>query len=771
MKKTKHISNKRIVALFIVFMMIISLVGCGNKKEEAGTSAQLGINGYVYVPKYSTLPTLGENMYMGSLQFVNNNVIFSMYEYNEETQESKTRYYKRGLEENAEAEELPITFDESTNVMKMLFGENDEMYLFVTKYDPDILVDNLYPKRFVYLEKYDSSGNQIYSNDISDLADDEYGLYIDYAAVDTKGRVIGVQESKILLFDVQGKKQGEIMTSNSYINSLFADKAGNVYVLQDGEEGMSLSLIDYEGKSFKETYKNMPHGQYIFAGGSKDFIVATDSKVYEYSLETQTCEEILDWLDSDINGQSLQGMGVLEDGRIAVFLRDWLEGSDELELAVLTRKKVDEVAPREVIVIGTTYINQSLQTEAVNFNKTNEKYKVKIKSYIDENTPWHENLYDDATALMINDITSGTGPDIINLSDIVNMEAFAQKGVFIDLSSFLEKSDFFKKEDFLENVMEEYTYNDKLIAIPLRISVRALLAKTSMAGDLGGWSVNDLITYSKENPDIQLFDMATKSNMLNVLMNYNQEFFIDYESGKCNFDSDEFKTILEFANGYPNEFVYDENAKEKPAKLQDDELLLNDANFSSVTEFQMNKLLFDAPSSTVGFPTVDGSYLGSIMRTDGDSFAISAKSKNQETAWEFIEGLLLRDSDFNSIFNHGFSTQKAVLDKMYEKALTPEYVLDENGQPMLDETGAKMKVTHGWSYGNSWSADIEEATQEEVDELHELIINARMIPAQDNQIMSIIMEDAEPYFQGQKSLDEVVKIIQSRVQLYVSENN
>jgi hypothetical protein len=38
-------------------------------------------------------------------------------------------------------------------------------------------------------------------------------------------------------------------------------------------------------------------------------------------------------------------------------------------------------------------------------------------------------------------------------------------------------------------------------------------------------------------------------------------------------------------------------------------------------------------------------------------------------------------------------------------------------------------------------------------------------------VYSIISEEAEAYFKGQKTVDEVADIIQSRVKIYVSENS
>ncbi len=38
-----------------------------------------------------------------------------------------------------------------------------------------------------------------------------------------------------------------------------------------------------------------------------------------------------------------------------------------------------------------------------------------------------------------------------------------------------------------------------------------------------------------------------------------------------------------------------------------------------------------------------------------------------------------------------------------------------------------------------------------------------------DMIMSIINEEAEPFFKGQKSVDDVVKVIQNRINNYVNE--
>ena len=46
-----------------------------------------------------------------------------------------------------------------------------------------------------------------------------------------------------------------------------------------------------------------------------------------------------------------------------------------------------------------------------------------------------------------------------------------------------------------------------------------------------------------------------------------------------------------------------------------------------------------------------------------------------------------------------------------------------------------------------------------------------LMPPEDEAIADIVMEEAEPYFGGNKDLDTVIEIIQNRVQLYLYENS
>ena len=65
-----------------------------------------------------------------------------------------------------------------------------------------------------------------------------------------------------------------------------------------------------------------------------------------------------------------------------------------------------------------------------------------------------------------------------------------------------------------------------------------------------------------------------------------------------------------------------------------------------------------------------------------------------------------------------------------------------------------------------YGADISEEKQAEY---RQAVEDARPLPLRTRPILTIIQEEAENYFNGSKSAEEVSKIVNNRVQLYLNE--
>lgn len=70
-----------------------------------------------------------------------------------------------------------------------------------------------------------------------------------------------------------------------------------------------------------------------------------------------------------------------------------------------------------------------------------------------------------------------------------------------------------------------------------------------------------------------------------------------------------------------------------------------------------------------------------------------------------------------------------------------------------------------------WAFTSHAVTWDEINAILDLVPDATpYFSVQDDEIIHIINEEAGAYYSGQKSADDVISIIQNRVQLYVNEN-
>ena len=754
---------KKMTASALAAMTVFSLAACGGE-ESAEPKKE-----WVYVPEFTQLQEEDVDYY--DMKLVGDGLYYVSYEWNEETFTSSESLIRYSLTDGSTAE-VPIIWTDTErdhNLGNYCVGADGSVYSIVYSYDMETYESQ------EMLVKFDATGKQVFEIDMTKYMEaDPENSYANGMALDGEGRVYVSSNNVVWLFDAVGNYQGTVSvgsSANSWIQALGCGKNGKVYVScysYDGNSsGNTLTEINFEGKTAGATYANFPGGnsQTLIPGIEQEFMVHDGMSVYEYDLETQTKTKLFDWLDSDINGNSVQNFGVLADGRILVVINDW--ETDDSGLAYLTKTKAEEVPQKETIVFATMSGSSELQAAAVAFNKSNDTYRISIKQYVDYDS-FSENTWSDAMTNLLNDITSKNCPDMIDLTGL-NVSQLAAKDVFADLNTFLEKSAVLKREDFVENILKASTYNDKLVAIPAYFEMQTIVGATDKVGTEMGWTLQEMLEFAKKYPEAELFDNMTKSTMMYYLMMYNENLFIDWETGKCNFDTDEFKSLLTFLKDFPDEYRWEEGQPSTPTKIQNGEVLLDSAYVYNFESIQIYWEMFGGDVTCIGYPSANKSSGCALMT--GQAYAITSKSKKQDGAWAFIESFLTREVDD---WWYGFPTMKSELEAMKEEATKVEYYTDENGEPILDENGEPIVMGGGGGIGyeDGWEYTYTIPTQKEVDIIMSLMDVAQPVSmaASESQTTKIILEEAASFWAGQKSVEEAAAIIQSRIQIYVDEN-
>ncbi len=771
MKKGKLFT--KMMHMCLILTMLISMVGCGASGETQNSAS-----GYVYVPTFTEID-IEEADWLSDVVVVGDELYTSYVVYDENYMNAENKFVKKKITGEEGFTELPMNIvpsQENYQVSMNNFSvtEDGSIYILVYEYptyDPENpeTYENVMPCYAVH--KYDKDGNQVFVSDISEmLTKDEMNSYVQNILVDKNGRIFLSSNNVVFVLDENGKELCTIDTKADWINSIGMDKSGKVYVSMYAMDynGLELVEINADTKSVGTKISGCPstnsNGCYN-PGIEAGLLIAGDECLYEFDPATGEAKEVLSWLSCNINGSYVQSVSAGEEEKLYVFINDYSSEENKYELVILEKKQASEVPVKEEIVVGTLYSDQNLQSAAVKFNKANSQYQVTVKTYIPDTVEWTENTYDDALKLFNADLTSSNCPDVIDLS-LFNTDNLVAKGLIEDLTPYLEKSTTVSKEDFLDNVIATSTVNGVLTSIPTYVNLQGIVGRASQLGDMDGWTIDEFIAFTEQYPEAKVFNYATKASMLSIFLNYSIRDFVDYSTGKCNFNSEQFIKVLEFCNRFDLQFEYNEN-ESFPNMIQSGEILLVDTGFYSMQEYQMYSLMFPEAIKVMGYPTTDGE--GGIKLSSYNSYAMTSKSDNKDAAWLFLESMLQYE-EYDEWRHNGFPVRKDMLEDMFTKASTPDYIYDENGEIMLDENGNKMENPKtNWGYDN-WQADIYAATKEQCDAVRALLDQGEMTSNMDMGLYEIIAEDADPFFQGAKSAAEVADIIQSRAQIYVDEN-
>jgi len=403
----------------------------------------------------------------------------------------------------------------------------------------------------------------------------------------------------------------------------------------------------------------------------------------------------------------------------------------------------------KTLTLASVGRNRELANWVNAFNSSNAGIQIEFIDYSTGDPDPH-----DALNRLKVEIVSGKGPDLVDLGYYYS-PLDASSGILLDLYPFFENDSGFNKEDYFYNIIESFAVGNGLYVLVPVFTVKTFTTVDPLLNGRDGVDVNTLMDiYENRNEGVILYPGETKNDVLSRIVHGSMPNYVDWDSGKCRFDSECFMGLLEFANQFPSTLVLAEDYSIQSI-FMDGGAILYPGGITSVFDITSTKLFLGEPLTFIGHPMDAGN--GNMAQRGDIAIGISSSSKNQEEAWEFIKSFL--SADFQDNIDYGLPVSRTALNDLLTSAMQTEY----------DGKGEKIAKDYVRFDGDAL-INIYGITAEDADLLLALIKKVEFNSSTDYFLQQIINEEADYFFNDGRSAEDTATIIQNRASLYLSEN-
>lgn len=754
---------KRGLLLFgMILMVITALTGCGNKQKANGGEQDKLSKETVYSSE--ALPIDGEKY----TSLVRGEDGVFVYGYQWDADNIQELYFAKVGNDGAILSENSVRMNKNQNIYEIKPDKAGFFYGIKSEYFEDEMGN--YSESY-YLVKYSMDGQEIFCVDLKSVPQLQEFFAEGYFYAGLKmvyDDVIYVDlNSKFARFDLEGnfidlfKGNGWDAYSMVQLYELESGKVAAVLYSDEGNGGTKISYVNMKTGDFEEIkdLTGNSYGYSFYSGIGYDFFLVNNYGVYGYNVGDADVKMLMSYINSDVNVYELYNLVPVSETEFYACQDDSMLGTRTI--CKFTKVDPANVKDKTVITLACNYLDWDVRMAVFDFNKASDEYKIIVEDY----GSLYSNTEDYQAGLnrLNTDIAAGKIPDILLLSYEMPIKSYIAKGLFEDLIPYIEKDPELSLDSYMPNIIEAFSVDGKMYQLVPHYSVNTLVAKASLVGEERGWTAKEIMDILEKSPEgTQFLSYETRDNMLNNCLTVAGDQFIDWETGTCNFESEEFTQLLAFLSMFPeeidNEAYTDEYWMTYDSLWRENKVIAQPLSLYDIQNYNyLEKGTFGEKITMVGYPSGNGN--GSAIVPELQ-FALSSKSDNKEGAWQFLRYFLTDEYQMEKL-NYGMPLSVAKLDLMLEKAQkVPTYT---------DEQGNEVESPETYYIGDV-EIPISPMTKDEAAALREEILSFSTVYNYDQNLINIVKEESAAYFNGQKPAEEVAKIIQSRAKIYINEN-
>ena len=435
-------------------------------------------------------------------------------------------------------------------------------------------------------------------------------------------------------------------------------------------------------------------------------------------------------------------------------------------IRVLSKADKNPHAGKKIIELAfspNSGVTEYLAKAIYEFNNTDNEYLIRIwdrykngyvigRTYID--TDKNEQL----TFKMIQDLK---GPDAPDIAIGVQKNSAMRDDIFMDLTGFLDPEVWDKQ---FSNIIEAGKINGKLYFLPVTLEIEGLVTKEELlkdgavgitfeeyaeliSGSLRGFSPYDYplsVFYNKQSFVLSCID--TKSAI---------------EGEQIEFGTDQFRSAVEYAK---ENFIYDDPDSAFVKYEQDILRNRSECYYAQITDYlDYVHACYNSKGrySIIGTPSVNAS--GPRFKAL-ETISVSATTDMKDGCRKFFN-YLFSGSAYNSedcTFRQ-IVTNREMMNKNIDNLSKINNEVYDRYKASVDSGAFRPAYSMEKVYGDKYSTD----------DMKEIFLNSMSTIStyyyEDYTIIQFTLEELAPYYAGDRSLDDAIKILNDRVTKYIRE--
>ncbi|WP_394920146.1 ABC transporter substrate-binding protein [uncultured Robinsoniella sp.] len=502
----------------------------------------------------------------------------------------------------------------------------------------------------------------------------------------------------------------------------------------------------------------------LLQGGKEDNILYFCNKegIFRHVLNGNVSEQLVDGSLNSMSDPSVMfsDVAAMKDG---TFFLAFTKNNGN-NLVRYTYSEDTPSVPEKEVNIYSLKENVEIRQAIALFQKQNPDIRVNYEVGI---TGDDGVTVSDAIRTLNTNIMAGKGPDLFVL-DGMSIKSYEDKGLLEDMSAILKQVA--DQDGLLENITKSFEKDGKTYAIPTRFMIPGVQSdKKTLDGITDLKTLADTVESMKqENGDKEILGSRQPNDLLDRLYDTSAQNWIK-EDGTLKEDAlKEFFTQLKRIYDVDKRDVEENNVNSATmvfgglgrigACISDDSMRylggnakLNIGNINSINDL-MQVLAVDAKIKDSTYKPLDGQ--ASKIFVPSTMIGISSKAVNKESAEKLAAFMMSKDAQTVSQ-GGGFPVNKAAFEELFNNDSKSEV-------PM-------MSISTVSESGVDLSIDLKWPTEEQAKQFKSFIEGLTTPSNTDSMIREAVSGAAADCLNGITSVDEAVKAVMQKVNLYLSE--